>query len=259
MTRGAHDDVSIIGDYSSSGLTDDMLKIYNLINDMQASDALGAAYFMQQKLKMLFDDFPPEENLSVYVDFEVNMVIEEGWLKGALGAYCEVEQSELLTKAEIDAINKGDFTIELFLPNEPDHMSLTELIRKMEIFAVGRPSTVAGIITNLIFHNELISISRERDEVALLPEGREIYELLQQELGEIATVEWSTKLIASLSLVEAGKLSPDVLLLDVFESLYGKQAREEIQSLSWSDPDELYQLPVIEEQGGRIAISTKNS
>ncbi len=256
MSNSAHDDISLIGDDVREQISNlDARNVYELIHDMQVSDELGAAHFMRQNIRLALDraeDEPP-----IYVHLQTNMAMEAGWIAGPLGAYFDVKQSECLSKADLEAIKKGDFTMEISLCEEPEAMSLTALMHDMDVFEVGRPSTAADIIKDLIQKSGLISISTERDEVVMTKEGRETYDILQRELDKVATLDWNLEFMSLLALVEAGSLSPDIPILAVFEELYGKEAREALQHLSWSDPEVLYQAPVTASSSGKIAISRK--
>lgn len=256
MTNSAHDDISLIDNDALEQISNpDARKIYQLIHEMQESEALGAAHFMRQNIRLALDR--PDDEQKIYVNLQTNMVMEGGWLEGPLGTFFDGEQSECLSKADIDAIKNGDFTMEISLCEEPETLSLTALMHDMDVFEVGRPSTAATIIEDLIQKSELISISTERDEVVMTQEGREAYDILQRDLGTVATLDWNVDLMSLLSLVEVGSLSPDIPILTVFEELYGREAREELQHLSWSDPDVLYQAPTTASSSGKIAINRK--
>ncbi|HKM38607.1 MAG TPA: DNA topoisomerase [Thiopseudomonas sp.] len=260
MSNSAHDDISLIAGANLEGISDpDQRKIYQLIDDMQQSTELGAAHLIRQDIEL--ELVRPEGQDDFTVHLQTQMALEPGWLQGPLGAYFSGEQSQCVSKTDIEALKKGDFTIEVSLPDAPPAFSLTELIQQMDIFEVGRPSTVAHIIEQLMQDSSLIHISKELDQVTMTPAGQAVYQVLQEQLHtkdgkNIATRDWNTELMALLSLVESGSLSPDIPLMVLFEDLYGQQARTEVQHLSWLDPDVLYQ-PVTSDAvgGGKIAIS----
>lgn len=260
MSNSAHDDISLIAGASLEHISDpDQRKIYQLIDDMQQSTELGTAHFVRQEIELELVTPEGQDNLSVHL--QTQMVLESGWLQGPLGAYFTGEQSQCLSKADIEALRKGDFSIEVSLLDAPAAFSLTELIQQMDIFEIGRPSSVSKIIDQLLQDSSLINISKELDQVTMTAAGQAVYQVLQEQLHtqdgkKIASRDWNTELMALLALIETGALSPDIPLMVLLEDLYGQQARKDVQHLSWIDPDVLYQ-PVTSDtvSGSKITIS----
>lgn len=258
MTNSAHDDISIIDKDALEHIHDaDMRDIYQLIEDMQSSQQMGAAHLIREKIKLELDMPEGEDNL--FVHLQSNMVTTEGWLAGPLASFFKVEQSNCLTQADIDAIKSNDFQMQVDLCDEAETLSLTELLHHMDVFEVGRPSTAAGIIEGLIQKSELIEISTEGDAVKMTSQGREAYQVLQTHLATVANVEWNSQLMSQLSEVEAGERSADSVIFEVLETLYGTQAAESLQHLSWSDPDVLYEPQALSKSIGKISISRQHN
>lgn len=257
MKNSAHDDISIIDSSAIDHIHDaNMRKIYQLIEDMQSSVTLGVVHSMRQNVKLKFK--APQEQDDLFVYFQTNMVISEGWLTGPLGSFFSDEQSDNLTQADIEAIRSGNFEMQIDVYSETDPMSFTELLNQMDVFEAGRPSTVAGIIENLV-EKGLISLSKEGDMVQLTPEGRDTHQALQNHLATIANVEWNSWLMSQLSQIESGDREADDVLLNVLETLYGKQAADSFKHLSWSDPNVLYEQQPTSSNIGKIAIVRKES
>jgi DNA topoisomerase IA len=257
MNNSAHDDISIFDIDDLKNIADkDSRKIFQLIHDMQVSEQLGDAFLLRQDIAMRLNTQDGEE---LRIDFRAQMATTKGWLAGPLASFHQDKVDTCFTKEDIEAIKDGDFELSIDVLDTPKKMSLSELLEQMELFEVGRPSTIATIFDDLITKTSLIEISKERDEVSITQEGLEVYQLLQTELSEIANVDWNLHLMNLLSDVENGLLSPEIPLLMVFEQLYGHEARNKIQSLKWSDPDVLYTPPKpSSKQHGKIDISQKS-
>lgn len=265
MTNSAHDDISIIDEDALAHIhKDDERKLFTLIQEMQNSENLGAAQFMRQKMQLELEMAEGEDNL--FIALQTNMAVEKGWLGTPLGALFnsgEGEQFNCLSEEDIKAIENGDFTMELSLQDESEALSLTKLLQNMDIFEVGRPSTVASIIESLMHDSELINIVKESDKVEMTGQGRETYAVLQKHLGDVATLDWNSHFISQLNKVESGEIPPDMPIFAVFERLYGKEERESLQYLSWTNPDDLYQASDIDTHEdkatiGKIAIERNN-
>ncbi|WP_230659504.1 DNA topoisomerase [Psychrobacter sp. I-STPA10] len=257
MKNSAHDDISIIDNNALEYISDtDMRNIYQLIADMQLSEELGCAHLMQQKLRLELEI--PQDKTSMFVNLQGNMTMTEGWLAGPLAAFFNGTASDFLTHEDIDAIKNGDFQMQVDLCDESENLSLTELLHHMDIFEVGRPSTAAAIIEDLIQKSELIEISTEGDCIKMTAQGHEAYQVLQTHLASVANVEWNSWFVSQLSQIEAGKRTADSLILDVLNTLYGKQAVDALKHLSWSDPDVLYEPAELTQSIGKIAISRKH-
>ena len=258
MTNSAHDDISIIDKNALEHIHDpDMRNIYQLIEDMQLSQKMGAAHLTREKVKLELD--MPEGENNLFVHLQSNMIMTEGWLAGPLASFFNVEQSNCLTQADIESIKKGDFQMQVDLCDEAETLSLTELLHHMDVFEVGRPSTAAGIIEDLIQKSELIEILLEGDAVKMTSQGCEAYQVLQTHLATVANVEWNSQLMSQLSEVEAGERSADSVIFEVLETLYGAQAAELLQHLSWSDPDVLYEPQALSQSIGKISISRQHN
>ncbi len=265
MTNSAHDDISIIDEDALAHIhKDDERKLFTLIQEMQNSENLGAAQFMRQKMQLELEMAEGEDNL--FIALQTNMAEEKGWLGTPLGALfnsSEGEQFNCLSEEDIKAIENGDFTMELSLQDESEALSLTKLLQNMDIFEVGRPSTVASIIESLMHDSELINIVKESDKVEMTGQGRETYAVLQKHLGDVATLDWNSHFISQLNKVESGEIPPDMPIFAVFERLYGKEERESLQYLSWTNPDDFYQASDIDTHEdkatiGKIAIERNN-
>ena len=265
MTNSAHDDISIIDEDALAHIhKDDERKLFTLIQEMQNSENLGAAQFMRQKMQLELEMAEGEDNL--FIALQTNMAVEKGWLGTPLGALFnsgEGEQFNCLSEEDIKAIENGDFTMELSLQDETEALSLTKLLENMDIFEVGRPSTAASIIESLMHDSELINIVKESDKVEMTGQGRETYAVLQKHLGDVATLDWNSHFISQLNKVESGEIPPDMPIFAVFERLYGKEERESLQYLSWTNPDDLYQASDIDAHEdkatiGKIAIERNN-
>ncbi len=259
MKNSAHDDISIIDSGALEHIHDaNMRKIYQLIEDMQSSEALGAVHSMRQSVKLKFKEPQNQDEDNLSFCFQTNMVMNEGWVAGPLGSFYPDEQSDNLTQADIEAIRSGNFEMQIDAYNETDPLSFTELLNQMDVFEAGRPSTVAGIIENLV-EKGLVSLSKEGDVVQLTPEGRDTHQALQNHLATIANVEWNSWLMSQLSQIESGDREADDVLLNVLETLYGKQAAESFKRLSWSDPNVLYEQQPTSSNIGKIAIVRKET
>ena len=265
MTNSAHDDISIIDEDALAHIhKDDERKLFTLIQEMQNSENLGAAQFMRQKMQLELEMAEGEDNL--FIALQTNMAVEKGWLGTPLGALfnrSEGEQFNCLSEEDIKAIENGDFTMELSLQDESEALSLTKLLQNMDIFEVGRPSTVASIIESLMHDSELINIVKESDKVEMTGQGRETYAVLQKHLGDVATLDWNSHFISQLNKVESGEIPPDMPIFAVFERLYGKEERESLKYLSWTNPDDFYQASDIDTHEdkatiGKIAIERNN-
>ncbi|WP_201583323.1 DNA topoisomerase [Psychrobacter jeotgali] len=250
MTNSAHDNISIIDKDALEHIHDsDMRKIYQLIEDMQASEKLGAAHLIQQKIQL---DMPKDDS-DLFIYLQSNMVMNEGWLAGPLGAFFDVEQSSCLTHEDIKAIENGDFQIQIDLFDEAETLSLTKLLQQMDVFEAGRPSTVAGIIEDLMQKSELIDISLEGDAVKMTPQGYEVHQVLQTHLAKIANVEWNSQFVSHLSQIEIGECDADSVIFEVLKTLYGEEEAESLKQLSWTDPDVLYELQTASQSMGIIS------
>jgi len=266
MTNSAHDDISVIDQDALANIhKDDERKLFALIKEMQDSEKLGAAQFMRQKIQLEFETVKEEED-NLLIALQTNMAVEKGWLDTPLGALFNSgnsEQSNCLSEEDIKAIENGNFTMELSLQDETEDLSLTKLLENMDIFEVGRPSTVASIIESLMHDSELINIVKEGDKVKMTEQGRETYAVLQKYLGDVATLDWNSHFISQLNKIESGEIPPDMPIFAVFERLYGKEERESLQYLSWTNPDDLYQASDIDAHEdkatiGKIAIERNN-
>lgn len=266
MTNSAHDDISVIDQDALANIhKDDERKLFTLIKEMQDSEKLGAAQFMRQKIQLEFETVKEEED-NLIIALQTNMAVEKGWLDTPLGVLFnsgDGEQSNCLSEEDIKAIENGNFTMELSLQDETKALSLTKLLENMDIFEVGRPSTAASIIESLMHDSELINIVKEGDKVEMTEQGRETYAVLQKHLGDVATLDWNSHFISQLNKVESGEIPPDTPIFAVFERLYGKEERESLQYLSWTNPDDLYQGPDIDAHEdkatiGKIAIERNN-
>src|SRR5699024_8033402 len=151
---------------------DDERKLFTLIQEMKNSENIGAAQFMRQKMQLELEMAEGEDNLLIAL--QTNMAVEKGRLGTPLGALCssgEGEQFNCMSEEDIKAIENGDFTMELSLQDESEALSLTKLLQNMDIFEVGRPSTVASIIESLMHDSELINIVKESDKVEMTGQG----------------------------------------------------------------------------------------
>ncbi|WP_367110080.1 DNA topoisomerase [uncultured Psychrobacter sp.] len=249
MTNSAHDNISIIDKSAFEHIHDsDMRKIYQLIEDMQTSEKLGAAHLIQQRIQL---DMPKDDS-DLFIYLQSNMVMHEGWLAGPLGTFFDVEQSSCLTHEDIKAIENGDFQMQIDLFDEVETLSLTKLLQQMDVFEAGRPSTVPGIIEDLMQKSELIDISLEGDAVKMTPQGYKVHKLLQTHLAKIANVEWNSQFVSHLSQVETGERDADSVIFEVLKTLYGEKA-ESLKHLSWTDPDVLYELQTASQSMGIIS------
>lgn len=256
MSNSAHDDITVLDGNALSDIKDKDLKIlFELIMQMEEAEQLGDAETIKQIIELSLIS----KNGKLPVVFEVESVIQSGWWESDL---CSVPRSKPklsvpLTQNDLDAIERGDFTVSL----EEDLLSsgmlrLDELIEQMEIYGISRPSTMPSVLTELMDNSSLVDINLNLEQVSVTDVGRVVDETLKAHLGEIGSFEWNGKVSRLLGDIEAGKLSADIVILMVYEDLFGLEKRKLVEPVAWTDPEVLYAPPNKQEKVGGFLSKT---
>ncbi|WP_288728061.1 DNA topoisomerase [uncultured Psychrobacter sp.] len=256
MSNSAHDDITVLDTNALSYIKDkDLRTLFELIMQMEEAEQLGDAVTIKQIIELSRIG----KNGKLPVVFEVESVIQSGWWESELSSNprCKPKLSVPLTQNDIDAIKRGDFTVSLeeSLPNV-GMLRLDELIEQMEIYGISRPSTMPGVLTELMDKSSLVDINLNLEQVSVTDAGKKVDETLKAHLGDIGSLEWNGKVSGLLGYIEAGKLSADILILMVYEDLFGLEERKCVEHVAWTDPEVLYSPPDTQKRVGGVLSKT---
>ena len=243
MNNSAHDDISVLDRELVDLIEDeDMRRVFELIAMMEDAENIGSATTVRNvmELSILSGDGKPA--YPVVFDLESRYI--DGWWGSPLGKKCnaKLELSPYINKEDIEAIKKNNYKAYIEIPTtQHRQIGLSELMERMENYGVSRPSTMSKILSELSSGDPLINIDAQTDSVEITAIGKEAYQILRENLAEVGSSSWNSKICNRLADVEAGKLRPDIVISLVFEDLYGVEARQRIQDIVWTDPDVLYE------------------
>jgi DNA topoisomerase IA len=249
MSNSAHDDIDILDEVTIEGMPESLVDIFQLIIDMKEAEAMGEAETFLQSITMDFG------NDGAKTSFTVETLIHSGWFDSELTHYdaskVKLKSQSPLTLADLNAIKEGEYTIKVApVEGHDDDLSFEDLIVLMELYGISRPSTMSSVLEGLIQKNGLLNVDFHSGQVSVTEQGKKVHKALNKHLGDVGTKQWNSKVFNLLSDIENGRLSPEVGLLMVYEDLYGKEEREKVQHIAWTDPSILYSPSKITDKDG---------
>ena len=238
--NSAHEDIKILVEQSSDDYQsflkmvksrvggEDILNILKIIEELADTEQTDIK-FHKQTLKF----FTENKTHSVYfktlqVEGEKERVIDSSAtdLLSNIGAN--------LTKEDLSNIEDGNYDLLFYLGDPPPPYSLSELLKEMAIFEIGRPSNYANVINELI-ESELIQLTKHGLELTI--DGKEIIDILQQEEPFLASELFCKPFNEATNLVASGLVSYEKAINTLFEKTFHSPPPK--QSF-WTSIEELY-------------------
>jgi DNA topoisomerase IA len=243
MANSAHDDISLtikhtdIGRYkdilstSKFGDPGDAYALLNLIRQIEESKKDDATV---KVVEMVLENTDSQ----VIASFPLKILFREGWLKHfpkLTSAYIfDSEAAKIL-----EEISNKNFDISFRdLCCERPTFTLEELFENMDLFSIGRPSTIQETLSNML---DLGLIEYQGKYIAPTSEGLNAFLVAKFYFPKLATRAFSSRLRALQSEIETGKKSiPEALHELLLDITNGSNAHILAES-AWSDIDELYE------------------
>lgn len=233
--NSAHDDIQII-DALPSGVQGNKRKVYDTINALQQARNLGDAEILRTDLHFINHDD------TVSVRFYNDQVKVSGWLDTALYQSTDmalIKNNHIrLNQEDYQKIQAGEYRISFEHESDDPHYQVDELLEAMHAYNLGRPSTYAKIIEDMI-DNRLFEIRHGQ----IVPTQAAYFEGLKasQHTQKLGTAEFSVALEKKLKTFIESEQSISSLLYDLVKEICGEDQADAIQALLWESLDDLYQ------------------
>lgn len=166
--------------------------------------------------------------LPVTMELSTRSQIERDWIQNF---DVHKEFKEVLTEEDLQCLANGDFTVKVLEPKTKNNMTLVELLTKMELFKLGRPSTYSSIIDE-IGKNDFVDFSH--DCVRLTNKGLICSIALDESLLHLTTPSLSLQLGNELERMSSGFNSPVKTLLKYVELVDGKEQADQVSDKLWT-------------------------
>lgn len=137
------------------------------------------------------------------VELETNVIVDEGWM-----AHISIQDKSFvesgLTKADLQALKEGDFCLAVEPPIPIENLTVDGLLKLMDKFKIGRPSSYAQIIQDVT--SSLVDI--ENDSVRLTLLGLKCAKHLAEYAPDEFDPLFSLGFSQDMSSISEGKLAP---------------------------------------------------
>jgi DNA topoisomerase IA len=261
MTNSAHDNIEI---YSYSEELSDykdqldrakirpnrLYDVLTLIQKLNKAEELGSAELKNYTLTLTLKD-------KLHLKFNISYLNKAGWLEEfvqkklscvAVGEklledYKDIEFLEDKDKL-FESYNNSELTFrkqsESSIPTHlPQNMTVDLLLRQMDLYGIGRPSTYASTF-KAMRENGFITINEKTFEVRMTKAAFRTYCLLKEKLPELYRADFSTWLyILQRDLEQNNTTTSDILSSVCERVLTSEQAGKAINNL-WENIDDFY-------------------
>jgi DNA topoisomerase IA len=261
MTNSAHDKIEIFSDNEDLSNYKEQLdrakigpdKLYDvltLIQRMSKAELLGEAELTNCTLKLKFNGSD-----QLYLKFDICYLKKLGWLKEFPKQVppCLNVEAELLEDYK-DALTSEDELLESYKGSKlkftkrsenaiqaklPKNITVDQLLRQMDLYGVGRPSTFASTF-KAMRENGFITVDETTFEIRMTKAAFRTYCLLKEKLPELYRADFSTWLyILQRDLEQNDKAISDILSSVCKRVLPSEQAGKAISNL-WESIDDFY-------------------
>lgn len=243
MKNSAHDDIRLtissedIPKFATLlattrfGQQNDAINLVSLIDSLGKANSIGDA--MIQNITIELVNIKAEVKLS----FNMRALQDPGWLR-----LFENEEREYNTQDEISALcsalSSRHFSL-CFSPQEFSGMSFSSLLENLDLFTIGRPSSLPSALSDLV-KLKMIELDSHSDEVKLTSCGLDTLTTIKSAYPQIASGDLSVLMICLQQQIESGDVDVENALAKLLSTINViEQPHLHTQSM-WHDIDDLY-------------------
>jgi hypothetical protein len=169
-------------------------------------------------------------------------VVEEGWFTDLPERKADFLENYPNPARSLDGLNLRLKRVKIRIDltrRVPEALRLDELIERMELFGIGRPSTYAETITKLR-EKRLIAWNATTRQVRLTEAGLKVALTLRECAPETGIAEFTASLNRQIDEVAAGRRTAAEVILGVYERIFGRDEADVLRPVIWTDPENIY-------------------
>ena len=208
-TQEAHEairptDVKLESDDLPKSLTEQHKKLYDLIWRRTVATQMSSAVFANTKI------FVEDSSHKYVFEAKGSVVIFDGYLK----VYYNKKKDEILPALKVgQSIDLSKLLVELKEMSPPPRYNESSLVKELESFNIGRPSTYASIISTIQARGYV-----GKNERALFPtdNGLVVNDLLVKHFPQIVDIDFTAEMEEGLDTVALGELDWRKLIKDFY-------------------------------------------
>ncbi len=187
-------------------LTEDQLKLYELIWKRFVSCQMTPAVFLNKKIEIMAGD-------KYQFGASGSTLLFPGCLSVYKTADDDEDKQDLAPYVEKDILQMVEVKPSQHFTKPPPRYSEASLVKALEEDGIGRPSTYAAIIQTLVFRNY---VTRDRGYFTPTQLGCIICDLLVANFPKVLDISFTAQMEERLDLVEEGQLNSVELLRDFY-------------------------------------------
>jgi DNA topoisomerase IA len=212
-----------------------LVQILSLIKTINEADALGDAQVVNETITL------SHERLGAQVKLSHVRIEEQNW-QSMLSPHENDPYDNMevtLTAADKKALSEGDFDIEFVKAAPEPCLSLAQLLGQMDLYATGRPSTYARVLTDLA-DSGLIHFNPTTDCVRLTDKGLKAICTMTEYAPALASASFSAQMQRAFEQIANGFAMPKETILSVYELIHGELSCQDLALKLWSHIEQIY-------------------
>lgn len=213
------------------GQQNDAINLVSLIDSLGKANSIGDATVRNITIELV------NVKAEVKLSFSMQVLQDPGWLR-----LFENEEREYNTQDEISALcsalSSRQFSL-CFSPQEFSGMSFSSLLEKLDLFTIGRPSSLPSALSDLVKLN-MIELDSYSDEVKLTSCGLDTLAAIKSAHPKVASSDLSILMTCLQQQIESGDVDVENALAKLLSTITViEQPHLHTQGM-WHDIADLY-------------------
>ncbi|MCG7490507.1 hypothetical protein MHN79_13510 [Vibrio sp. Of14-4] len=243
MKNSAHDDIRLtissddIPKFATLlattrfGQQNDAINLVSLIDSLGKANGIGEATIQNITIELV------NVKAEIKLSFNMYALQDPGWLQ-----LFESEEREFNTQDEISALCSAlasrQFSLS-FSPQEFSGMSFSSLLENLDLFTIGRPSSLPSVLSDLV-KLRMIELDSHSDEVKLTSCGLDTLTAIKSSHPKITSGDLSVLMTCLQQQIESGKVDIENALAKLLSTITVIEQPHMYTQGMWHDIDELY-------------------
>lgn len=243
MKNSAHDDIRLTIDSEDIpkfaklltttrfGQQNDAINLVSLIDSLSKASSFGHATVNKFTVELV------NVKADVRLTFDIQTLQDSGWLQ-----LFESEKSKYNThddfSALCSALSSQQFSFS-FSPQEFSGMSFSSLLEYLDLFTIGRPSSLPSALSDLV-KLDMVELNSHSDEVKLTSCGLDTLTTIKSTYPSIASCDLSVLITRLQQEIERGEVNVENALDQFLSTIMTINQPSVLTQDMWQDIDEIY-------------------
>lgn len=243
MKNNAHDDIrlTISGEdipkfakllaTTRFGLQNDAINLVSLIDSLGKANGIGDATVKKITVELV------NVKADVKLSFNIQALQDSGWLQLFENEEREYDKLDDFF-ALCSALSSRQFSLS-FSPQEFSGMSFSSLLEGLDLFTIGRPSSLPSALSDLV-KLKMIELDSHSDEVKLTSCGLDTLTAIKFAYPKIASCDLSVLMSCLQQQIESGEVDVENALAKLLSTITTIKQPNMLAQGMWHDIDDLY-------------------